>query len=112
MRTKTAALVLTASMVAGGGAALAVPAFAQTADSTTSAGSSATDRAAARLTAIKTALAGLVADGTITQQQADRVAGTLAESDLRLGGRHGRGVGRVSPGDDRVDPRRDRPGAA
>jgi hypothetical protein len=98
MRKKTAATILAAGLVTGGGAALFVPSVALAADA--GAGDqSATDRAATRLTAIKDALKGLVSDGTITQAQADKVAGTLAESGLGgPGGRggHGRG-GWVSP---------------
>jgi hypothetical protein len=44
-----------------------------------------------RLTAIKDALKGLVTDGTTTQEQADRVATTLNESDALRRGRHGHG---------------------
>jgi hypothetical protein len=98
MRKKTAATILAAGLVTGGGAALFVPSVALAADA--GAGDqSATDRAATRVTAIKDALKGLVSDGTISQAQADRVAGTLAESGLGgPGGRggHGRG-GWVSP---------------
>ena len=75
MKKQTAAAVLAVSVLAGGGAALTSPAFA--ADTTSS--TSATDRAASRLTAIKDALKGLVTDGTLTQAQADEVASTLAE---------------------------------
>jgi hypothetical protein len=98
MRKKTAATLLAAGLVTGGGAALFVPTMALAADSSTD--STATDRASARLTAIKDALKGLVSDGTITQSQADKVARTLAEADLgERGGRggHGRGAGRVTP---------------
>lgn len=109
MRTKTAAAILTAGLITGGGAALLAPGFAVAADpgtssssSSSSTDSSATDRAAARVTAIKNALTGLVSDGTINQSQADRVATTLAESGAGGPGgfgKHGgpgRG-GRVSP---------------
>lgn len=99
MRTKLAALALTASL-AGGGVALAMPsAFAAdtTSSSTSSAtGTSATDRAAARLTAIKDALKGLVGDGTITQAQADKVASTLSTSNA-LGGGGGHRGGYLTP---------------
>lgn len=94
MRKTTATAVLVASLVAGGGAALVAPGTALGADSTTTS-SSATDRAAARLNAIKNALTGLVSDGTITQSQADKVASTLSNADLGRG-HGGRGAGRVS----------------
>jgi len=89
MRKKTATALLVAGLITGGGgAALVAPGAALAAESSTS--SSATDRAAARLSAIKGALTGLVTDGTLTQDQADEVATTLAESDLGHGhgGRH------------------------
>lgn len=101
MRKKTAATILAAGLVTGGGAALFVPSVALAADA--GAGDqSPTDRAAARLTSLKNALKGLVSDGTITQAQADKVASTLAESGLGgpggPGGRGGHGPGgRVSP---------------
>jgi hypothetical protein len=94
MRKKTAAALLAAALVTGGGAALVVPNVAQADDTSTS--STATDRAAARLTAIKSALKGLVSDGTITQSQADKVAATLSTAELGGFGGHGRGGGRVS----------------
>jgi hypothetical protein len=95
MRKKTAAALLAAALVTGGGAALVAPNIAQADDTSTS--SSATDRAGARLSAIKGALKGLVSDGTITQSQADKVAATLSTADLGGGfGGHGRGAGRVS----------------
>ena len=79
-----------------GGAVLAVPGIATAADSaTTTAASGLADRVAH----LKTALAGLVTDGTITQAQADKVAATLAAQAPPFGGRgHGPGgPGRVAP---------------
>jgi hypothetical protein len=92
MRQKTAAAILTAGLLTGGGAALFVPDVALAADSATD----------GRVTAITNALKGLVSDGTITQAQADKVADTLARSDLGGPGGPGghgpgRGAGRLSP---------------
>lgn len=94
MRKKTATALLVMSLLTGGGAALVTPGLAFAADSST--GTSVTDRAATRLSAIKTALTGLVDDKTITQAQANKVASTLAEAELGWG-HGGRGGGRVSP---------------
>lgn len=99
MRTKLAAIVLTAGLTAAGGAAL-IPgsAFAASSSPSPSASTSAApaptaaDRAADRVTRITGALKGLVTDGTLTQAQADKVASTLSTSDaLRGGGRGGFG---------------------
>lgn len=94
MRKRTATALLAATLVTGAGAALTAPglALAATGDS----GTSATDRAAARLTTIKDALKGLVGDGTISQAQADKVADTLSKADLGGGRGHGHGDG-LSP---------------
>lgn len=72
MRKKLATYALAAT-VAAGGAALIVPAvsYAATGDST---------RLTGRVAAIQDALKGLVTDGTLTQEQADEVATTLAET--------------------------------
>lgn len=83
MRSKLAtwALAGTLGLTGVAAAALVAPAasFAATGDST------ALDD---RVASIKDALKGLVSDGSLTQQQADEVAGVLAEQ--RFGG-HGRG---------------------
>ncbi|MCZ2822792.1 MULTISPECIES: hypothetical protein [unclassified Modestobacter] len=80
MRTKLITLT-TAGLLAVGGAAVAVPALADT-DSTdpAAAGSSRVDR-------ITEALAGLVSEGSLTQEQVDEVAATLGAADV--GGGHG-----------------------
>lgn len=88
MRTTLASYALAGALglTAVGGAALAVPAvaYAATGDSTP---------LESRVSALKDALKGLVSDGTLTQQQADRVATTLAESPPAGFGHHGRGGG-------------------
>ena len=63
------------------GLAVAVPAVAAT-DETDGTSTSVVDR-------IKDALAGLVDDGSITQEQADEVATTLSDADLGWHGHHG-----------------------
>jgi hypothetical protein len=62
-------------------------------DDDTSTDDSAADRLADRVSRITEALAGLVGAGTITQEQADAVAGTLAEDDTLRGGPGGHGHG-------------------
>jgi hypothetical protein len=99
MRTKIAAAALATGLVAGGGAALLAPglALADTATPTATASPSVTDRAASRLSALASALKGLVTDGTLTQAQADKVARTLSTADLGGGPGHGPRAGHVSP---------------
>jgi polyhydroxyalkanoate synthesis regulator phasin len=100
MRTRTVrGLVATsavAATVVGGvvvGTAFTGPALAAQVTATATDGT-AEERGsgllADRLQAIKDALAGLVGDGTITQEQADTVAETLNESDALRGHGHGR----------------------
>ncbi len=99
MRTNTLALVAagTLGLTAVAGAAVASPlgtgitsAFtAATADSIDSTEDA--DHTARLVERIKEALSGLVSDGSITQQQADEVASTLAESDALRGHGHGPG---------------------
>lgn len=91
--------ILTLTLVGGlglAGAALVSPGFASAADSATTA---AAGGIADRVAHIKSSLAGLVSNGTITQAQADKVATTLA-ADMPPGrpDRHGmRGPGHLSP---------------
>lgn len=88
MRKKLATYALAGTVAAAGvaGAALIVPAvaYAATGDST---------RLTGRVTAIQDALKGLVSDGTLTQEQADEVATTLAEArpERPFGGGRGKG---------------------
>jgi hypothetical protein len=66
-----------------------------------------TEAISERVSEIKDALAGLVSDGSITQDQADEVAETLGESDLGHGHGHGPGHGPgpgPGPGPGHVDP--------
>src|SRR3954454_25200418 len=99
MKKSIAATALAAGIITGPAVALTAPGIALAADSTTNS-SSATDRAASRLTAIKDALKDLVTDGSITQAQADKVATTLSQADVPFGGPGGRGPhgpGMLSP---------------
>lgn len=86
--------VVAAGALGLSGLALAGPALAA---------AGAPDAAAAvtsRVDRLKQALAGLVTDGTLTQAQADKVAGTLGSADVGPGGpggHRGHGPGRGGP---------------
>ena len=66
-----------AGVLSLGGVAVAVPVLADT------------DRESFVVDRIKSALSGLVDDGSLTQEQADEVATTLSEAGLGRGGHHG-----------------------
>lgn len=83
MRKRTSALIITGALVSGAAGALAVtPASAETS----------TNPVSSRLAHIKSALSGLVSDGTLTQSQADKVAATLDQKlpQHGLGGMRGK----------------------
>ena len=81
MHKRTAGLILTGVLATGAVGAVAItPASATTSDNVVT----------SRLAHIKSALSGLVKDGTLTAAQADKVAGAL-DSQPPMGGRGGRG---------------------
>lgn len=89
MNKRATSLVLTGVLGLGGlatGVVIAPAiAMAQTTDTSTA------DAVSERVTRITDALAGLVTNGTITQDQANQVATTLADEFPGRGGRHGGG---------------------
>ncbi len=96
MRKRLTTVVLATTLGVGGLAAGAVlvPSIATAATSDTTV----TGATAERISRISDALAGLVNEGTITQDQADAVASTLADSLPGPGGQGGRGPGGRGPG--------------
>jgi len=93
MRKRLTGLVLGGALALGVTGAVVVPAVASAATSETDAATEIADR----VSAIREALTGLVDDNTITEEQADRVAETLAD-ELPSHGRGGGHGGHGGPG--------------
>jgi len=95
MKKRASSLVLTGVLgltgLAAGVVVAPAVAVAQTSDTSTA------NAVGERVSRIADVLSGLVGDGSITQEQADEVASTLAEQMPRLGG-HGPGGGHGGPG--------------
>ncbi len=79
MQKRTASIILASTLAVGGGAVALTPASAADSDNPVK----------SRLAGIKNSLSGLVKDGTLTQEQADKVATTLEAN--RPAGGHGHG---------------------
>mgnify|MGYP006327675595 FL=1 len=75
MHTRTASIILASTLAVGGGAVAFTPATAADSDNPVK----------SRLATIKSSISGLVKDGTLTQEQADKVAKTL-DAELPKGG--------------------------
>ncbi len=88
MHKRTASIILASTLAVGGGAVALTPASAADSDNPVK----------SRLATIKGSLSGLVKDGTLTQEQADKVAKTLDEK-LPKGG-----PGRGGPGGQSISP--------
>jgi polyhydroxyalkanoate synthesis regulator phasin len=84
MQKRTASIILASTLAVGGGAVAFTPASAADSDNPVK----------SRLAEFKSSLSGLVKDGTLTQDQADKVAKTLDEKLPKGGPGHGGPGGR------------------